>query len=117
MLRIFPVLLSLFFCTFSFLHAEERIASTLNDVDLLVSDLYNENGHNWGEKYIAINHNSFAVKASIKAQDLINAEDKLLRHTIIIEPGDRADLGSIMQKDLSTHADWKYEWQIRPDSN
>lgn len=99
----------------SSLSANGRIGGSLENVDLVVEDLYNEDDHNYGEKYYVINRNDHPMRVSIKIKDIINGEDTLIRHTIIVESHDSAELGMIVQKDLGKTADWKYEWQTRPD--
>jgi hypothetical protein len=98
-----------------FLSGEEKIGGTLENVDLMITDLINEDNHNYGERYYAINHNPYSMRISIKLTDGFNAENRLIRHTIIVEPHDRVELGLITQKDLSKNAEWKYEWQTRVD--
>jgi|ERR1700733_12441237 len=97
------------------LSGEERIGGSLENVDLMISDLTNEDNHNYGDRYYAINHNDYPMRVSIRITEGFNAEDRLVRNTIIVEPHEGADLGVITQKNLAKYADWKYEWQTRED--
>lgn len=100
----------------STLGAEERIAGTLDQVDLIATDVKNEDGHNYGEKYSAFNRNDVPMRITIRLTEAENVESYIVPHTLITEPHTQADLGYILQKDVSKNAAWKYEWQAKPDS-
>lgn len=106
-----------FFClALTSLFAEEHLASSVNNVDLYVNDLYHEeNGHNYAEEYRAVNRNDFPVRVSIKLTEIVNADNRLIRNTIIIDPKEEAPLGTVQQKDLSKSATWNYQWQAKKD--
>lgn len=113
-------LLSLFvllLCTASPLFSEERIAGTLENVDLYVTDLYNDDGHNYGEQYHVRNRNDYPMRIKIQLTDNANADSHLINFTVIVEPHSTADLGYITQKELARGANWKYEWKAVRDSH
>ncbi len=103
-----------FFACFT-LQAEERIAGTLDEVDLIISEMENDKGHNYGEHYFALNRGTLPVRLTIKLTDTTNAEDRLIAYTIILNPRERADLGTVTQKDVSKESGWKYQWSVEPD--
>lgn len=107
-------LMSFLFC--SSLIGEERIASTLENVDLIIEDIHNENGHNYGEQYFARNRNDHPVKLSIKIAGARNASDDLVPYMIVIRPLDKVKLGKITQADPKQEASWNYEWEVQTDN-
>ena len=106
-------LLSFLFC--ASLICEERIASTLENVDLIIEDVLNETGHNFGEKYFAYNRNDFSVRLSIKLVGERNTLDKLIPYTIVIKPLSKVKLGKVTQSNPKEEASWNYEWEVIPD--
>lgn len=115
MKSLFLFVLILFLLQLS-LSAEDRIAGTLNNVDLFKTDLFNEDGHNIGENYFALNRNEAPMRIAIKLASAQNAEDHLIQHIIVLSPHQKADLGYITQQDLNKAANWKYEWDVRKDT-
>ena len=111
----FLLLITIFALEIQFLSGDEKIGGTIENVDLIVSDLTTDYNHNYGDRYYAINRNDYPVRVSIKMINGVNAEDHLIRNTVIIEPHERADLGLIRQKDPLKTSDWKYEWHVKPD--
>lgn len=97
------------------LYGEERIAGTLENVDLIIEDVTNEKGHNHGEKYFAFNRNHYPVRLTIRLTDQSNADDQLVPFTIIIKPQDRVQIGIVMQKNPEEESSWNYEWVVEPD--
>lgn len=113
-------LLSSFFFLITFivipLQASERDVGTLDNVDLIVSDLYNEDRHNYGEEYFVLNRNDHPMRVSIKLTESKNVEDHIIRYTIIVEPHDRVGMGFVLQDEVSKGADWKYTWEAGRDT-
>lgn len=99
----------------SFAYGEERIAGTLDDVDLIIERLEKDNGHDYGERYFALNRGTSPVRLTIKITDIENADQQLLSHTLILNPHERVDLGTVVQTDITKEARWKYEWSVEPD--
>lgn len=97
------------------LHADERIGGTLENVDLLIEDIYSDEGHNFGEKYSVINRDKASMRVTIRLTESENIEDHLIDHAIIVDPHRRVDLGYIQQKDVAKGACWKYEWKAQRD--
>jgi hypothetical protein len=104
-----------FLCLFANIWSAERIAGTIDQVDLLIENLTNEKGHNFGERYYAFNRSSHPVRVSIRVIDSINADDKLVNYTIIAKPLDRVKLGKIIQSDLKKESKWEYTWEVASD--
>jgi len=94
------------------LSAEDRIAGTLDHVDLLIEDLYNDDGHNFGERYLVVNRGKKPKRVSIQLNEVENAEDHLVDDPVTVPPHKKLDLGYVVQKDASRGANWKYEWQV-----
>ncbi len=107
----------LFLAIFSMhtLFAEEKIGGTLNNTDLIVKDLVNEEGHNYGERYYVLNRNDYPVKVSIKLTDGQNIDDYLVPYTIVVKEFQRIEIGEIYQTDIKKESSWNYEWQVEPD--
>jgi len=97
------------------LQAEERIAGTLESVDLIIEDMYNEQGHNYGERYFAINRNDTPVRISIRLTEAKNAEDHFVPYTIVVKPLEKVKLGKVKQTDLTAESFWNYAWEVQPD--
>lgn len=111
-------LLPIFALSFLFsaaLVGEERIASTLENVDLMIEDVHNNKGHNFGEQYSALNRNDYPVKLSIKIVGARNASDQLVPYTIIVKALDKVKLGKITQANPKEESSWNYEWEVEPD--
>lgn len=92
-----------------------RIGGTIQNVDLIIKNLCNSDNHDCGEEYFVINHNDFPMRVSIRITDQINTDDRLIHNIIIVEPHDKASLGSVLQKDTAKPADWKFQWQTKAD--
>lgn len=99
------------------LSADERIGGTLENVDLFQADLYNDDGHNFGEKYSVINRNDHPMRVSIKLTSSQNIDNHLVPYSIVLPPHKKGDLGYITQQDPKKGSDWKYEWQVKKDIN
>ncbi len=97
------------------LQSEEKRVNTLKNVDLFIENLTNKKGHNYGERYFAINHNDFPVKLSIKLKSGKNVVNKLVPFTIVVKPHEKVKLGKVVQSDSSIESAWSYEWEIEPD--
>lgn len=112
-IKIFFIISSFFFIP---LQADERIGGTLNHVDLMIEDLYNEDGHNCGERYYAINRNDCCMRISIKLTKSMNVEDHLIDYTVILDSHKKVDLGFVVQKIVSDTSSWKYDWKAIEES-
>lgn len=98
------------------LYGDERVGGTLENVDLLIEDLYNDDGYNFGEKYVAINRGQSQMRISIRLTDMENVEDHLIDHTVILGPHRKVDLGYVIQNNLAKSSNWKYEWKAQKDA-
>ncbi|MGA8164510.1 MAG: hypothetical protein WB791_05725 [Waddliaceae bacterium] len=94
---------------------EEQVVGTLNGVDLIFADLFNKDGHNFGEQYFVLNRNDQPMRVSIRLVGSENAVDHLVKYTIIVNRRDRVEIGKVIQDNLSEGANWKYEWQVETD--
>ena len=112
--RFFFLLFMIIFST-SIYAEEEHVVGTLNDVDLISANLFNEDGHNFGEKYFVLNRNDQPMRISIHLIESENAVDHLVKYTIIVNRHDKVEVGHILQDKISVKANWKYEWQVEND--
>lgn len=94
---------------------EGRVAESINNVDLIIEDLYNSQGQDYGDDFFIHNRNDIPIRFSIKLTDAINAKDGLLKNTIIIEPQQRISIGSVTMNNLAIEANWSYELNVKPD--
>lgn len=113
MTKYLTLFLTLFFA--SYVHSGERIAGTMESVDLIIEDMYNDNGHNFGERFYAINRNDFPIRLSIHLTEAKNAENSFVAYTLIINPLEKVKLGKVRQKDLTAESSWNYEWEVQRD--
>jgi hypothetical protein len=115
MTKLLSFLLTLVSLAFFTVNADERIGGTLENVDLLIEDIYNDDGHNFGEKYSAINRAKVSMRVSIELLESENIENHLIEHAVIVDPHRKVDLGSVLQKNVAKGSNWRYEWKATKD--
>lgn len=97
------------------LFAEEKIGGTLNNTDLIIKELVNKEGHNYGERYYILNRNKYPVQVSIKITNSHNVDDYLVPYTVIVKEFQRIEVGEVYQTEITKKSSWDYEWQVQPD--
>lgn len=104
-----------FLCASTSLFAEIKLIESNNNIDLLLEELINAKGHNYGEEYFIHNQNDFPIRFSIKLTDAHNALDNLIKFTIIVEPDQKGSIGTVIQDNLKKESYWSYELMVKPD--
>ncbi len=107
--------LLLFTCVSTSLFAEMKVIESNNNIDLLLEEMVNTKGHNYGEEYFIHNQNDFPIRFSIKLTDAYNTLDNLIKFTIIVEPDQKGSIGTVTQEDLRKESYWSYELMVKPD--
>lgn len=83
-------------------------------VQILRERRYDAQDLHYGYNYSALNRNSYPVYVSIRLTSSENAYDGLVPGSIIVQAGESAPLGYIVQESVSENANWNFEWKTEP---
>jgi hypothetical protein len=94
---------------------ESRIAQSINNVDLIIEDKFNDQGENYGDEFFIHNRNDIPIQVSIKVVNSLNAKDNILKNTVIIESLEQISAGSVTMDDPTQESHWSYELKVKPN--
>jgi len=83
-------------------------------VQILRERRHDAQDKHYGYNYSAHNRNTYPVYVSIRLTSSENTYDGLLPGSIIVQAGDTAPLGYVVQESISENANWNFEWKTEP---
>jgi hypothetical protein len=106
-------LLSLLLLLTAPLLAQTVIGNTAG-VQILRARRLDADEKHYGYDYSARNRNDYPVYVSIRLTNAVNAYDGLLPGSVIVQGGENASLGYVVQEDASSDSNWDLEWKAEP---
>ena len=94
--------------------AAQTVVGEKAGVQILRAPRRDPQGHHYGFDYAARNRNPYPVYVSIRLTASENAFDGLLPGSIIVQGGETAPLGYVVQESVSENANWNFEWKTEP---
>ena len=91
---------------------KEQIIDTINHVDLIEMEHFDENGVINRKDYFVYNGNSFPMYVKIHLTKEINVKNELANVSVTVLPESVVELGQVKKDKTDQPADWDYNWTV-----